>query len=151
MTITSCSFHGCFLTPHVDVNISSTLALWWLMAHGRCVSHHLPLLSLSPCYHDQVMSGSDIIIIFTAQCHGHQEAEHGHNIQWHRGYQAPRRPVSEVSQIFTDKLFPELSQFPRVYQDIPCKSAFTPVLKPKSDCMNCTKVLSMDSFCSWAI
>ena len=27
----------------------------------------------------------------------------------------------------------------------------TPVLKPKSSCMNCTKVLSMDSFCSWAI
>ena len=28
------------------------------------------------------------------------------------------------------------------------RCTFTPVLKPKSGCMNCAKVLSMDSFCS---
>ena len=121
---------SCFLSPpDVGVNTISALSI----SHGRCVNSSL-LITLTLLLDNICLS----------QCHGHHQEE-GHHTQWgstlcETGITILWRAIShshsshlrfclqlglsEVSQIFRNKLFPELCQFPRVYRDIPpCKSA----------------------------
>ena len=110
---------------------------WWRKHHLAQLSQSLMVdvsihlsSSLSPCY---LIIFASLSVTATTRRRGITLSEDLHSARQGSGFSGEPSHIlsiwlqlglSEVSQIFRNKLFPELCQFPRVFQDIPpCKSA----------------------------